>query len=518
MQIVCSYQGKTVVFDCDTTAAIIGRSGLGTPVDLDLSPDQHVSHRHARVWVEDGEYWIEDLDSRGGTEVSGEKIKGRGKWRLQRGNIILIGQTKLRVEIPTPRNADDTLAPSTAPDHTGGTIIEAMDAASAPFSGAEAAKLQNAQRLALLYELPLQFGRETELGALLEKIVQRLVEVIPGATRGALLINDRTTGQLLLKAHVPRGTPAVSLSSARQAMEHREGFIWCWGPGATGSQQELHIQSSMYAPMLWKGEALGVVCVDNSESTAVFSSDDLRLLVTVAHYAAMAVAHYCAQEDLRRYAEFTGRLFSSRFPPRVRDNLIREASSGTLTIGTRQSHVTVLASDIRGFTQLTARLGPQRMSDLLNEYFPPLIETIHAQQGTIERFIGDAIFAVFGAPEPDGRQHEHAVRAALKMQEEVAALNISRAAQGAETCGVGIGIHCGEALHGFIGNAERMEFAIVGDPANFARRYCSAAETGEVLISPEVHARIFHLVSSEPATILTKHEGELSAYRIKSIK
>jgi adenylate cyclase len=177
--------------------------------------------------------------------------------------------------------------------------------------------------------------------------------------------------------------------------------------------------------------------------------------------------------------------------------------------------VTILISDIRGFTQLTSRLGAQRMSDLLNECFPPLIEAIFSQDGTIERFVGDAIFAVFGSPEPDDNQHEHAVRAALEMQEAIKTLSESREEREVETCALGIGIDCGEAMHGFIGNAERMEYAVIGDVANRASRFCAGAREGEVLISPEVHQWVWNLVTAEQTTIETKHEGNFTAYRIK---
>jgi adenylate cyclase len=194
---------------------------------------------------------------------------------------------------------------------------------------------------------------------------------------------------------------------------------------------------------------------------------------------------------------------------------MNEASTGTLPIGTRRSPVTILISDIRGFSQLTSRLGAQRMSDLLNECFPPLIEAIFSQGGTIERFVGDAIFAVFGSPEPDDNQHEHAVRAALEMQKTIKSLAETRAARDVETCTLGIGIDCGEALHGFIGNAERMEYAVIGDVANRAARFCAGATEGEVIISPEVHQWVWNLVSAEQTTIETKHEGNFTAYRIK---
>ena len=96
-------------------------------------------------------------------------------------------------------------------------------------------------------------------------------------------------------------------------------------------------------------------------------------------------------------------------------------------------------------------------------------------------------------------------------------LNTRRKVQGQVTCEIGIGIHCGEVLHGFIGAAEQVEFTVIGDAVNRASRYCDGAEAGEVLISPEVYQRVWEIVKEERITIETKHEGDFTAHRIKNV-
>jgi adenylate cyclase len=517
MRITYSYQGNEQVFDRETSQVVIGRHNDG----LDLTPDTNVSRVHARLWVEDGQFWIADLSSTRGTKVNGDEIKGQGKQALHPGDIIHIGETTLEAHIPAEQIV--VTEPKTLLTNVSALLDagEVMDDTELNYAATEHTTADLEQRLGLFYELPLQLGAETRLESLLQLVVERVVNVIPSAKRGALLVKDRASGRLTLKAHLPLGNPAVSKTMAKRAMGERKAFIWTkQTPSGKDELAEslvnLRIKSAMYAPLLWQDEVLGVLCVDNSETNTAFQSDDLQLLQAVAQHAAMPVAHHYAQEDLQRHAEFSNRFFSSRFPHSVRSKLMHEASAGTLTIGTRQSEVTILISDIRGFTQLTSRLGAQRMSDLLNEYFPQLIEAIFKHGGTIERFVGDAIFAVFGSPEEDANQQEHAVRAAMEMQEVTRSLNESREAREAETCVLGIGIDCGEALHGFIGNAERMEYAVVGDVANRASRYGAAAREGEVLISPQVHQWVWNLVTAEQTSIETKHEGNFIAYRIKS--
>lgn len=513
-RIVYSYDNKERSFEPTTCQFLVGRPKAGISVDLDLSPDLKVSRPHARITRENGELWIEDLGSTGGTYVGHRKIPRRMKSLVRPGETVRMGETVLRVELPTDASVPDIdRTVELPPDGNATEISYICDAGTNSFFSLATNK-EERERLALLCELPLLFVAQKKIQGLLETIVQRLIEIIPGASRAAVLLRDRSSGQLVLKANFPKGAPSISLTCANRAIERKEGFVWRRSADITRSQERHAMQSSIYAPLIWEGAALGVVCVDNSDAQLEFRESDLCLLTGVAHYAAMAVENYYARDDLRRHAELTSRLFCNRFPPRIREDLIRDASAGTLVTGTRESDVTVLAADIRGFTRLSARLGPKRMKDILDQYFPPLIDAIHENDGTIERFVGDAIFAVFGSPRMDENQSEHALRAALKMQASVATRNYLRTSNGDEICTIGVGLHCGPALHGFVGNAKHMEFAVLGDPANLAGRYCSGAGSNEILISPDFYARIFHLATCESVVISTKHEGHFHAYRL----
>ncbi|HEY1788984.1 MAG TPA: adenylate/guanylate cyclase domain-containing protein [Verrucomicrobiae bacterium] len=523
-----SFNGTEKVFQCAEASIVIGRASAGSTCHLNLSPDFKVSRQHARVILEGNQYWIEDLDSKQGTKVNDQEIRGRGKLALRAGDVLIIGETTLRVENASPPDFgdgfanEDTMMPPTMANLEPEVIIgTAMDGKMPSTFEVEPGASEGERRLALIYELPLRFAKETRLEHLLQKIVEHLVQVIPGATRGALLLADPQTSGLVLKAHLPMGEPAVRMNLAQQSVKRREGFIWRLAEEDTNTAVTAAgaafpgISTGMYAPLIWREEALGVICVDNPTRDKMFAKEDLRLLMAVAHYGAMAVAHQRTLDNLTRHADLTNRLFSSRFAPHLRQKLMNEAATGTLAIGTRQSQITILMADIRGFTKLTALLGARRTGDLLNEYFPLLFDTILAHNGTVEQVVGDAIFAVFGSPEPDNRQQEKAVRAAVAMQAASAAAMKSRQERKMEICEIGIGIHCGEALHGFIGNAERLEYTVIGEPANLASRYCSAAGRGEILISPEIHAHVFNKFPLERTEIPTKHEGTIVAYRIK---
>jgi adenylate cyclase len=155
---------------------------------------------------------------------------------------------------------------------------------------------------------------------------------------------------------------------------------------------------------------------------------------------------------------------------------------------------------------------------MLNEYFAALANCISRHDGTIDKFIGDAILAVFGSPEADPLHHRNAIVAAMEMQQAVDEVNRQRISRGQTTCQVGIGVHSGEVLHGFIGSPERMEFTIIGDTVNRSARYCDGAKASKVLIRPETYQHVWRMIEAEQTTIATKHEGDFEAYRVKSLR
>ncbi len=577
MRISFTYQDRRELFESDAPRIIVGRSQSGAMApDLDLSPDRTVSRPHARLWrEEDGQYWIEDLGSTHGTQINGHEIKGQGRRRIWGEDCLCIGETMLCIEDAAPRPpdiaedesedeaADDGAAEAgTAAEdapaaetsfgpvgaHPAGRIVGVMDASA--FAGDAACGLelsaQSAQRIQLLYEFLPQLGAVVQLDTLPQLILDWLVETMPQVTHSSLLLQGTGSGSLLLKAYHSPGGPVASETLARRAMRERIGFIWRHsdetGGGASIARHE--IEGGMYAPLIWRGVALGAICVNSSaadsttgsaadsttgsaagsppaanasaapDSAAPFSEEDLSLLLAVAHYTAMAMANQMLQDELRRESALKANLLR-QVSPRIAEQLL---SGSTLQVSGERSEVTILYSDIRGFTNLTRGMEPIEVVGMLNDYFNRLIPIIFAHNGTVDKYIGDAILAVFGSPKPDPNQHENAVRAALDMQAAVAELNAARVQRGKVTCEMGIGVHCGVVLHGFIGILDRMEFTVIGEVVNFAARYCDGARGGQVLISPQVHQWVWKMVEAEATTIETKHEGALSAFRATSIK
>lgn len=154
--------------------------------------------------------------------------------------------------------------------------------------------------------------------------------------------------------------------------------------------------------------------------------------------------------------------------------------------------VTVLFCDIRGFTSLSENMPPEDVVLLLNEYFEHMVDVIIRHNGTLDKFMGDGLMALFGAPVNDPYQEEHAVRAALEMQQGLQKLSARWEQEGRASISVGIGINSGSAIVGNIGSSERMDYTAVGDTVNLAARLESATrEIGAaILISEYTYAAV----------------------------
>jgi adenylate cyclase len=441
-------------------------------------------------------------------------------------DVILLGQTPLRLTIvpdaecgaPAPAAAvAEPAVPAANASLPGVKILRTIDTGHTLSFGQDASASATARCLAMLLDLPRQFAAQAGQTEFLQSVMNRVVQAIPNARRGALLMCDPPQDAFLLKAYVSSDEPAVSETLARRALNEKRGFIWRSSTGDTSrSVVQFQIVTGMYAPLQWQGQVFGVICVDTPVVTDTFQESDLEFLIAIGQYAAMTLANQQMREELRQNDKLVDRLLAN-FSPKVRSLLLDQARQGKLRPGGVKSEITVLFCDICEFTQQSARMDARDVVEMLNQYFQPMVETIFRHDGTVDKFVGDAILAVFGSPEADSQHHQKAVRTALAIQQAVKATSQLRSARNESTCQVRIGLHCGEAFHGFIGTVDRLEFTVIGAAVNRASRYCTGAGEGEILISPDLFQHVFNLVKADKTTIQSK-EGELTGYRVKGLK
>jgi adenylate cyclase len=178
--------------------------------------------------------------------------------------------------------------------------------------------------------------------------------------------------------------------------------------------------------------------------------------------------------------------------------------------------ISVLVSDLREFTRLTAALGPRQVLEIINSYFETMTEIIIGHRGTIDEFTGDGIVVFFGAPQAIPDHCRRAVRCALDMQEAMGALNAQLARRALPELRMGIGVNCGQLIVGNIGSEKRKKYGALGSPINLAFRIESQTEGGEVLVSPEVHSHLNGqlLVDQARESLLKGLDDPVMLYRV----
>jgi adenylate cyclase len=256
-----------------------------------------------------------------------------------------------------------------------------------------------------------------------------------------------------------------------------------------------------------------VLHVANRSSSGEFQEDDLQLLSGIANQAALAIENAKLYRNIQ--VEVRRRNNLQRF---LSPAAVEQIIEGTreLNLGGEIREVTVLFSDIRGFTSLSEELPPNEVVGMLNEYFNEMSRIIFKHEGTIDKFIGDAIIVVFGAAIQHSDDPLRAVMAAIEMQSSMKKLDARWAAEGRKTFRIGIGIATGDVLYGNVGSEQRMELTVIGDTVNFASRLADIAEGGEILVGGRTWGCLDGSIRGEktaPMSIQGKTE-RMEVYRV----
>ncbi len=506
--------------------------------------DRVVSKEHAVVHhMKDGTFLLKDGGSRNGTYVNGELVKGA--IRLKNGDKITIGSTDLFFH-------DE---PKTQPLGMGRVTIHAdgMDThIRSRLASVEDERFmpevkildvgslrRDYEKLRISHELNQSIGLEMDLQVLLEKILEKAFEIFP-ADRGVILLRRGYGGALVesssegsmddLLPLIVRSRQGdadvdnvrISQTIINEILEGRQAVLSSDAMmdsrfNKSHSIVLEQIRSTMSVPLLHDDYVLGIIHLDSKIARGAFTEKDLQILTGFARQAAMMIEHNRLLEKMReeiRAREHLDRLLSPQ--------LVEEVLSGRLELkkGGELRRGTVMFADIRGFTTLSERLAPQEVVGLLNEYFEYMVDIIFQYNGTLDKFIGDEIMAVWGAPLTTERDTFYAVKAAIEMQSMLHSYNQERTANGEMTVNIGIGLNTGEVVAGYMGSTRSMNYTVMGDTVNTAARFCSTAGPGEILIGENTFAEVGHLFETEllpPTKLKGKHE-HVDIYRVTGLK
>jgi adenylate cyclase len=471
--------------------------------------DPGVSRRHAELRADAGSIAVRDLDSRNGTFLNGRRVAHA---RAVLGDRIAFGPVELRVEHAEAAPVPISIAEPLVYDGVAHLVHErAMP------SPGDAVRGVADRRLAQLVSLAQRLGGTLSVDALLDRIVGDLFDTLP-ADRVAVLLGGssetlepriaRDRAGSALRHSVPRAITR-GVADRRVALLTHDARDDARTAGQSVVAQA--VRSAIAAPLLGQDrQTLGVLYVDNLRDVEAFTDDDLGFLVAYAGIAAVAVEREQSSEALRR-AHRVRDNFARYFTPQLADRIAAE--SGMVTTGGTRRQVVVLFADIRGFTAVAESLPPDLMAAQLNEYFGAMVECVFRHEGALDKFIGDAIMAWWGAPEARDDDGDRAVRAAQDMRAALAALNTRWAAEGRPVLRAGTGIHAGDAFVGNIGSPQRLEYTLIGDTVNFANRICGLAVGGEVLISESLRRGLRDPVACRlrPDLVPQRHLGVADA-------
>jgi adenylate cyclase len=511
LKLVGTHGGQS--FDLREGAPLVVGRALGSDVPV---VDPTISRRHAELRVEPEIIRVLDLGSVNGTFLNGARLAD-GVARV--GDVITFGRLSFRVEPGEPPKA----VPE-ASSTDGATIVRQRPvgerrlgdrrAGSAPTPEATTPERVdtgepdlNARKLAVLLDVARTLGRAAPTDTVLERIAEVVFDIMDVDRVAVLLASD--ADELVPSISRDRwGTGVarvVPRSIARTVREQRVAVLTDNAPedrrfdGQSIVAQR--VRSAMCAPLIGsEGRVLGVLYVDSLTATHRFGDEDLDFLAAFSGIAAVAIENGTFAERIRREA-LVRASFERYFAPALAARIA--ASPADAKLGGERHRATVLFSDLRGFTALSATMSPEATAQVLNEYLGAMTECVFRHGGVLDKFLGDGVMAQWGAPIESADDTAEAIAAAIDMQTRLRELNARWRAEGGPELAVGIGVDRGEVFAGNIGSERRLEYTVIGDAVNIAARLCDCAAGGEILVSEAVASELRDGVRLDPLEPLT---------------
>jgi adenylate cyclase len=369
------------------------------------------------------------------------------------------------------------------------------------------------ERLRISWELTRDIGLERDLDKLLEKILLALFKFM-NADRGVILLreDDGTLHPRAARRRDGSETPIqVSTTILNLVLQERKAVLTHDASmdfaASKGKSMILNrISSAMVVPLLHENEKdmLGVLWLD-SESLAQFQPKDLEILNAVASQAAMFIENTLLAKKVEQEI-----VLRDRFARLVAPNVAEQMMSGKLEVkkgGQLLQECTVFNSDIRGFTQMSEGTPAEMIVDMLNEYFELMVERVFFYEGTLDKFMGDGIMAFWGAPVAHQDDAIRCVECALDQMQVLGRFNRTRLEQNKPPLAIGIGVHTGPVVVGYVGSSKALSYTVIGDTANTSSRLCSSAVSGQIVVSESTVGRLgnrFELEEIEPRSLKGK--------------
>jgi adenylate cyclase len=493
--------------------------------------DFSVSRRHALFTRDAGQWWVSDQHSTNGLRVNGEYVE---RSPLHPGDVLNVGVFTLTVH----EEASSGSRRHVAAADLGATFVRSLaefnkdfrldePAAAAEISGSlHGGRIPAAERREKLFEILVQVARTLidarEVNEILEKVVDLLFGLLPAERAAVVLLDEKGRPVPMLVRQKgqkgPVGADLFSHTIVETVVRKRIAVLTsdALSDGRFDAGESIRIQgirSAMCVPLWNRESVIGALHVDSPQRAGSFSAEDLDLLTALGNFAAVAIERARLQGRIEREERIRERL-SRYHSPAVIEEIASESSALEKA---RTRPVSVLFADIVGFTGVAERMEPDAVSKFLSRVFTFAADAVFAQGGTLDKFIGDAVMAFFGAPIAQADHPRRAVAAGARLLEAILAWNVERAAAGEPPVSVRIGINTGNAVVGDIGSDQRVDYTVLGNTVNVAARLEEyVAGPNEIVVGEET-ARLagdeFSFVSLGEVKLkgLSK---ELTAFRV----
>jgi adenylate cyclase len=504
-------------------------------------------------------YLLTDLGSFNGTKLNGESIQSV---LLQHDDIIKIGHNKLTFLareksqpslraslVLTPETEEETdvqkIVKSSTQDvyHDSGRLLVTVEPKKTP-QGSESAipTHETSQRLKIeedlsilersnkvlfvLYEISRQLNTITDFNELLQKIMDLIFMVIDADYGFLILTSDEEKDDLIpvvVKCKDEKLKAKEDLKASRTIVNKViQDKVSLLTSNAMDDSRLDHgkslilqqIKSAMCVPLWKKDTIIGVIQLESIRIANQFTQDDLQLLQTIGSQMAMVIEQASLNEQIREEEQMRNRL--ERFhSPQVIDMILKSGQETKDDIMEPQDlTATILFTDIIGFTRFSEEMPPREVSLILNEYFSKMTDIVFEFDGTLDKYIGDSLMAVFGAPMEKEGDAKRAILAALKMRQELTVMMTKTKKD--KRFNIRIGINTGRVVAGNIGSPRRMDYTVMGDAVNVASRLEEIALPNQVLIGEETYRHVkdqFKVKKVGPKKVRGKRE-EITVYEV----
>jgi adenylate cyclase len=470
----------TVILNGEKRTFALDDKGLniGRQLDNDVVLNHAiVSRRHARIELRGRNAWVNDLESRNGLQLNRLRVK---EDQLSDGDVVTIGPFDLHFEDRAAQSVtfdDNKYFPLAA---------DGRQVQSGPLPMLEL-------DLHEFFRISTRLNQLIDYRELLHAVLEETLRVVP-AQRGFLLLRKGLELVPMVVMPSGQGDATISSSIVRKTVEGGEAVLTRDARldfGGSDSIISANIRSAISAPLLLSGATLGLLYLD-SPGREKFTERDRDLVAAIASQSAGVIERARLSEELRSQAQRVQHL--ERFlSPNVARAMARYYSQHGKLWEAQEQVVTVVFVDVKGFSSLSEKFTPREVQDMLNDYLHEMTEVVFRHNGTLDKYIGDGIMAVFGAPrlpdEPPSDDHaSQAVDAALEMQ--AAQRRLIEKNEPGKSFAIRVGVNSGMAYTGFFGTRHRLEYTAIGDTVNTAARLESAAEPGSVFIGEDTRVLI----------------------------